>query len=37
MYQVWDGDLYLYSVETKYEADEAKESGFKIVKVRKVI
>ena len=30
MYQVWDGDLYLYSVDTEYEADEAREAGFKI-------
>jgi len=30
MYQVWDGDLYLYSVETQYEADEATEAGFTI-------
>jgi hypothetical protein len=37
MYQIWDGDLYLYSVETKYEADEAKESGFKVVKSSIVI
>ena len=28
MYQVWDGDLYLYSVDTQYEADEAREAGF---------
>ena len=30
MYQVWDGDLYLYSVETPYEADEAREAGFTV-------
>ena len=30
MYQVWDGDLYLYSVDTEYEADEAREAGFEI-------
>jgi len=31
MYQVWDGDLYLYSVETEYEADEQAEAGFTVV------
>lgn len=30
MYQIWDGDLYLYSVETEAEADEARESGFTV-------
>ena len=30
MYQVWDGDLFLYSVDTEYEADEAREAGFEI-------
>lgn len=30
-YQIWDGDLYLYTVETAYEADEAHEAGFRVV------
>ena len=30
-YQVWDGDLFLYSVDTEYEADEQAEAGFTIV------
>lgn len=30
MYQVWDGDVYLYSVESQYEADEAQEAGFTV-------
>lgn len=30
-YQVWDGDLFLYSVDTVYEADEQAEAGFTIV------
>jgi hypothetical protein len=30
MYQVWDGDLYLYSVDTEYEVTEALESGFTV-------
>jgi hypothetical protein len=28
--EIWDGDLYLYSVETKYEADEQQEAGFTV-------
>lgn len=31
-YQVWDGDLFLYTVETQYEAEEAVEAGFTVVK-----
>lgn len=30
MYQVWDGDMLLYTVDTEYEADEARESGFTV-------
>lgn len=30
MYEVWDGDLFLYSVDTEYEADEQAEAGFTI-------
>ena len=30
MFEIWDGDLYLYSVETKYEADEQQEAGFTV-------
>ncbi len=30
MFEVWDGDLFLYSVTTQYEADEAAESGFTV-------
>ena len=28
MFEIWDGDLFLYSVDTQYEADEAGEAGF---------
>lgn len=28
MYEIWDGDLFLYTVDTKYEADEQAEAGF---------
>ncbi len=31
MFAIWDGDVYLYSVDTKYEADEAAEAGFQVV------
>ena len=31
MFEVWDGDLFLYSVDTDYEADEAREAGFRVV------
>jgi hypothetical protein len=30
MFEIWDGDLYLYSVDTKYEADEQEASGFTV-------
>ena len=30
-FQIWDGDLFLYSVDTEYEADEAREAGFQVV------
>lgn len=31
MFAIWDGDVYLYSVDTEYEADEAVEAGFRVV------
>ena len=33
MFEIWDGDLFLYAVDTMYEADEAKDSGFRVIKV----
>lgn len=33
MFEIWDGDLFLYTVDTTYEADEAAEIGFQIVKI----
>lgn len=30
MYQVWDGDVFLYSVDSEYEADEARAAGFTV-------
>ena len=34
MFEIWDGDLFLYSVSTQYEADEAAESGFEVREVK---
>ena len=31
MFEIWDGDLFLYAVDTEHEADEAVENGFTIV------
>ena len=33
MFEIWDGDLFLYAVDTEYEADEASEAGFQIVAI----
>lgn len=33
MFEIWDGDLMLYTVDTEYEADEAAESGFEVREV----
>jgi hypothetical protein len=30
MFEIWDGDLFLYCVDTRYEADEADEAGFTV-------
>lgn len=30
MFEIWDGDVMLYTVDTEYEADEATESGFEV-------
>jgi hypothetical protein len=30
MYEIWDGDLFLYAVYTQYEADEQAEAGFTV-------
>ena len=30
-WQIWEGDLYLYTVYTEAEADEAFEAGFNIL------
>jgi hypothetical protein len=33
MYEIWDGDLFLYRVDTQYEADEADEAGFTVQEI----
>ena len=30
MFEIWEGDLYLYSVDTREEADEQREAGFTV-------
>jgi len=30
MFEIWDGDLYLYSVDTQDEANEQIEAGFTV-------
>ena len=30
MFEIWDGDLFLYAVDTAYEADEHKANGFTV-------
>jgi len=34
MFEIWDGDLFLYTVDSTYEADEAEEIGFRVVKIK---
>ena len=33
MYQVWDGDLYLFSVDFEEEADMFREQGYTVKQV----
>ena len=33
MYKIYDGELFLFSVDTRYEADEHRQQGFRIVVV----
>ena len=30
-FEIWDGDLFLYSVDNEHEANEAAEAGFRII------
>jgi hypothetical protein len=34
MYKIYDGDLFLFTVSTKDEADEQRQQGFQVVLVR---
>ena len=36
MFEIWDGDLFLYTVDSTYEADEAEQTGFRVVKIRQI-
>ena len=36
MYKIYHGDLFLFAVDTKYEADEQREAGFRVVAVELV-
>ena len=31
MYKIYDGELFLFAVNTRYEADEQLEQGFRVV------
>jgi hypothetical protein len=31
MYKIYDGDLFLFAVDTLYEADEQRQQGFQVV------
>jgi hypothetical protein len=33
MFEIWDGDLLLYVVHSTYEADEAEQTGFRVVPI----
>ena len=34
MFEIWDGDLFLYAVDNQYQADEAEDSGFRVVRIQ---
>jgi hypothetical protein len=34
MYRIYDGDLFLFAVDTQHEADEQKLQGFRVVVAR---
>ena len=33
MFEIWDNDLFLYAVDTEYEADEQAAAGFTIKEI----
>lgn len=34
MFEIWDGELFLYAVDTKYEADEQEAAGFTVKEIK---
>ena len=33
MFEIWDGDVFLFYVESGYEADTYAEQGFRVVEI----
>jgi hypothetical protein len=33
MYEIWDGDLFLYATNSQFEADDAYETGFTVKEI----
>jgi hypothetical protein len=31
MFEIWDGDVFLFAVDSQYEADEQQQQGFQVV------
>lgn len=31
MFEIWDGDLFLFCVDSRHEADEQQQQGFQVV------
>jgi len=31
MFEIWDGDLFLFVVDSQHEADEQQQQGFQVV------
>ena len=31
MYKIYDGELFLFAVDTEYEADEQRDQGFRVI------
>lgn len=34
MFEIWDGELFLYAVDTVYEADEHEANGFTVKEIK---
>ena len=35
MFEIWDGELFLYAVDTEYEADEHEAAGFTVKEINR--